>query len=157
MKQRCGNCGKTALVKVPYTFKRELDGRTFAGEVAGRRCEACGETRVSGPGALAFERALVAELARGEVGPQGFRFLRRAAGLQASRLAELLDVTPGTISRWENGKKPLERRAVALVASLALEAQGDRAATRDLLERLASRRKPPRRVVLGVMPHPERP
>ena len=112
---------------------------------------------MSGPGALAFERALVAELARGEVGPQAFRFLRRAAGLQGSRLAELLDVTPGTVSRWENGRKPLERRAVALVAALALEAQGDRAATRDLLERLATRRKPRKRVLLGVAPHIERP
>jgi DNA-binding transcriptional regulator YiaG len=105
----------------------------------------------------AFERALVAELARGEVGPQGFSFLRRAAGLQASRLAALLDVTPGTVSRWENGRKPRERRAVALAAALALEAQGDRAATRDLLERLAARRKQPKRVLLGVASHIERP
>lgn len=150
MKRRCGNCSKAALVEAPYAFKRELDGRTFAGDLAGTHCEACGQTRVSGPAALAFERALVAELARGEVGPQGFRFLRRAAGLQASRLAELLDVTPGTVSRWENGRKPLERRAIALVAALALEKQGERAGTRELLERLATGRKPSKRVFLGA-------
>jgi DNA-binding transcriptional regulator YiaG len=88
-----------------YALKRELDGRTFAGDLAATRCEARRQTRVSGPMALAFEKALVAELARGEVGPEGSRFLRRAAGLQASRLAELFDVTPGTISRWENRKQ----------------------------------------------------
>src|SRR5437660_4099627 len=152
MKRRCGNCAKVALVKAPYTLTREFDGRTFAGEVPATQCEACGQTRVSGPGALAFEKALVAELARGEVGPQGFRFLRRAAGLQAARLAALLDVTPGTVSRRENGKKPLERRAVALVASLALEAAGEAANTRELLGQLASGRKPPRRVHLGPQP-----
>ena len=157
MKRRCGNCGKAALVEAPYTLKRVLDGRTFSADVAATHCEVCGQTRVSGPAALAFERALVADLARGEVGPQGFRFLRRAAGLQASRLAVLLDVTPGTVSRWENGKKPLERRAVALLAALALEAQGDRAATKELLERLAARRKPPKRVLLGIASGGERP
>src|SRR5437660_3933165 len=150
MKRRCGNCAKVALVKAPYTLTREFDGRTFAGEVPATHCEACGQTRVSGPGALAFERALVAELARGEVGPQAFRFLRRAAGLQGSRLAELLDVTPGTVSRWENGRKPLERRAVALVSALALEQTGGKTATRAVLEALAAGKKPPKRVRLDV-------
>jgi transcriptional regulator with XRE-family HTH domain len=28
-------------------------------------------------------------------------------------LAELLDVTPETVSRWENGRQAIERRAVA--------------------------------------------
>ncbi len=150
MKRGCGKCGKGELQEVPHAIKRVLDGRTFAAEVPATRCDACGEVLVPGPAALAFERALVAELARSEVGPEGFRFLRHAAGLQASGLAELLDVTPGTVSRWENGKKPLERRAVALVAALALEAHGGRTPTRELLERLAAGRKPPRRVVLEV-------
>ncbi len=157
MKLRCGNCGKAALVEASHTLKRVLDGRTFSGGLTATHCEACGQTRVSGPAALAFERAFVADFARGEVGPQGFRFLRRAAGLQASRLAELLDITPGTVSRWENGRKPFERRAVALVAALALEAQGPRAATNELLERLAARRKPPRRVLLRISSGSERP
>src|SRR5712664_363032 len=150
MKRRCGKCGNPGLAAVKHTIKRELDGRTFSGDVTATRCEACGETLVPGPAALAFERAVVADLARGDVGPQSFRFLRRAAGLQAARLAELLDVTPGTVSRWENGKKPLERRAVALVVALALEAQEKRTTTRELLERLASKRKPSKRVVLGL-------
>ncbi|MCA1825504.1 MAG: helix-turn-helix domain-containing protein [Myxococcales bacterium] len=58
----------------------------------------------------AFERAITLELARrGDVGPEGFRWLRKAAGLKAVRLAEFLDVTPMQVSRWENGRKPLER------------------------------------------------
>ncbi len=98
-----------------------------------------------------LDRALTGELARsGTVGPQGFRWLRKAARLPSVRLAELLDVTPGTVSRWENGKQALDRRAVALVSALALEALGSRAAALDLLEALAAGKKPSKRVRLDV-------
>jgi hypothetical protein len=86
----------------------------------------------------------------GAVGPQGFRWLRKAARLPSVRLAQLLDVTPGTVSRLENGKQPLGRRAVALVSALALEAQGSRAVALDLLEAVAARKKPSKRVRLDV-------
>jgi len=84
------------------------------------------------------------------VGPEGFRWLRKAAGLKAVRLAELLDVTPMQVSRWENGRKPLERRAVALVSALALEQVEGKAAARAVLEALAARKKVPRTVRLDV-------
>ncbi len=94
---------------------------------------------------------MTGELARsGTVGPQAFRWLRNAARLPLVRLAELLDVTPGTVSRWENGKQLLDRRAVALVSALALEAQGGRAVALDLLEALAAGKKPFERVRLDV-------
>jgi hypothetical protein len=73
-----------------------------------------------------------------------------AAGLKAVRLAELLDVTPMQVSRWENGRKPLERRAVALVSALALEQVEGKAATRTVLEALAAGKKPPRNVRLNL-------
>src|SRR5205823_3869080 len=94
----------------------------------------CGELLISGPGLVAFERAITLEVARGgEVGPEGFRWLRKAAGLKAVRLAELLDVTPMQVSRWENGRNPLERRAVALVSALALEQTGGKTAARAVI------------------------
>jgi len=106
---------------------------------------------ISGPGLRAFERAITLELARGgEVGPEGFRWLRKAAGLKAVRLAELLDVTPMQVSRWENGRKPLERRAVALVSALALEQLEGKAATRAVLEALAASKKRPKSVRFDV-------
>ena len=150
MKDRCPKCSATDLRPAVYAYAREVDGRRFKAEVTARRCGKCGELLISGPGLLDAERALTASLASGAVGPQGFRLLRRAAGLAALELAALLDVTPGTVSRWENGKKPLERRAVALVAALALEAAGEPASTRALLDRLASGRKPARRVHLDL-------
>ena len=134
-KTRCPTCGKTTFQSATYTARRDLDGRRFTGDVPARKCGSCGELLVSGPGLAAFERAITLELARGgEVGPEGFRWLRKAAGLTAVRLAKLLDVTPMQVSRWENGRKPLERRAVALVSALALEQTGERTATRAVLE-----------------------
>lgn len=152
MKKRCTRCRSADLHEETFAYVRQIDGTTFKADVEATRCEACSEVLVSGPGLIAAERALTARLARSTVGPQGFRWLRRAAGLQAVQLAALLDVSPGTVSRWENGKKPLERRAIALVAALALETVGEAANTRELLGQLARGRKPPRRVHLGPQP-----
>src|SRR5437899_11852975 len=150
-KTRCPSCSKTAFQPATYAARRDLDGRRFTADVPARKCAACGELLVSGPGMAAFERAITVELARGgDVGPESFRWLRKAAGLKAVRLAELLDVTPMQVSRWENGRKPLERRAVALVSALALEQVEGKAATRAVLEALAARKKVPRSVRLDV-------
>jgi DNA-binding transcriptional regulator YiaG len=150
-KAKCPACGKTAFQPATYAARRDLDGRRFTADVPARKCASCGELLISGPGMAAFERAITLELARGgEVGPEGFRWLRRAAGLKAVRLAELLDVTPMQVSRWENGRKPLERRAVALVSALALEQIEGRAATRAVLEALAASKKGPKSVRLDV-------
>jgi DNA-binding transcriptional regulator YiaG len=53
--------------------------------------------------AVAVARATVpAKLSGKEI-----RFLRKALGLRATALAEFLDVTPETFSRWENGKETI--------------------------------------------------
>ena len=150
-KTRCPACTKTAFEPATYAARRDLDGRRFTGDVPARKCTSCGELLISGPGLGAFERAITLELARGgEVGPEGFRWLRKAAGLKAVRLAELLDVTPMQVSRWENGRKPLERRAVALISALAHEQIEGKAVTRAVLEALAAGKKPSKNVRLDV-------
>ena len=69
----------------------------------------------------AFERALAAEVARGPVASDALLFLRRWLGLKAQELAELLQTTPETISRWERGKRAVDTSAFALVARIVLE------------------------------------
>jgi DNA-binding transcriptional regulator YiaG len=150
-KTKCPACGKTAFQPATYAARRDLDGRRFTADVPSRKCTSCAELLISGPGLRAFERAITLELARGgEVGPEGFRWLRKAAGLKAVRLAELLDVTPMQVSRWENGRKPLERRAVALVSALAVEQLERKAATLGVLEALAASKKRPKSVRFHV-------
>jgi hypothetical protein len=152
-KTQCPTCGERGLFRpVAYAAKRDLDGRRYSAEVPARACPHCGEQLVSGPGMLLFEGALVCELARaGSLGPEGFRWLRRYAGLKAIDLAPLLGVSAVQVSRWENGKQPLERRAVALVSTLALEQQGGRPAALDVLRALAApKRKVPKAVRLSL-------
>src|SRR2546421_3423427 len=150
-KTKCPKCGKTAFEPATYAARRDVDGRRFTGDVPARKCTSCGELLISGPGLGVFERAITLELARaGGLGPEGFRWLRKAAGLKAVRLAELLDLTPMQVSRWENGRKPLERRAVALVSALALEQLEGKAATLAVLEALADSKKRPKSVRFHV-------
>ena len=104
-----------------------------------------------GPGLDAFERAITLELARGgEVGPEGFRWLRKAAGLKAVRLAELLEVTP--MQGVALGEQPQAARTASGRLGLrpALEQGEGKAATRAVLEALAARKKVPRTVQLDV-------
>ena len=150
-KRACGLCGVGVRRDVPYPTKREFDGQTFAADVPATKCDTCGEVLISGPGLVAFDRAVTVRLAHsGKVGPRGFRWLRGAAGLEAKRLAGLLDVTAGTVSRWENGKQTLDRRAIALVCALALQAGGEQPDPLALLEGLAAKKRPPRRVQLDL-------
>jgi hypothetical protein len=136
---------------VKHAATRVIDGRTFTGDLPATECRACGEVLISGPGMLAFGDAISLELARsGEIGPEGFRWLRKAAHLKATELAALFDVTPMQVSRWETGKKPLERRAVAWVCALVLEKLEGKPAGREVLDLLAANKHPPRRVRLAV-------
>jgi hypothetical protein len=74
----------------------------------------------------------------------------QGSGTQGARLAELLDVTPMQVSRCENGRKPLERRAVALVSALALEQLEGKPSTLAVLEALAASKKRPKSVRFDV-------
>lgn len=147
----CPKCDASDWKPTTYLYRRDFDGRSLSAELPARRCTNCGEVLTSGPAGVKADKAITRSLARsGEVGPEGFRWLRRAAGLPAKRLAGLLDVTPGTVSRWENGKQTLDRRAIALVCALALQAGGEQADPLALLEGLAAKKRPPRRVQLDL-------
>ena len=152
-KTKCPTCGESGEFRaLAYKERREFDGRTYTGEVPARQCPHCGEMLISGPGGLAFEQALTLTLARsGAVGREGFRWLRRSAGLKSGDLAALLDVTPAQVSRWEKGRKPLERRAIALVSALAIEHVEGRTELRKVLETLAAGKKGPRSVKVEVV------
>src|SRR2546430_14715979 len=99
-KTQCPACGKTTFEAATYAARRDLDGRRFTADIPARKGTSCGELLISGPGMAAFERAVTLGLGRGgEVGPEGLRWLREAAGLQAVRLAERLDVAPMQVWR----------------------------------------------------------
>jgi putative zinc finger/helix-turn-helix YgiT family protein len=87
----------------------------FKIDAHGQRCGACGETLFDLSDVKHQQRRLAKEIVgRGvRTGPE-FKLVRKIAGLRAADLAELLDVRPETISRWENGAIEIPR-AVAYV------------------------------------------
>jgi DNA-binding transcriptional regulator YiaG len=118
----------------------EVAQHTFVSQLPVRRCRACGETYVQPDALERFELLVAVKLVQsGENSGEVLRFLRKTLPLRAVDLAELLDVTPETVSRWETGKLPVERRALALLGSLVVDKHEGRTST---LERLRALSKP---------------
>ena len=135
--KRCYECKSGKLVAVTVEIDRAVAGHTFKAAVPAVRCATCGEETYAGEDLAAFEVAIAGELARhGVVSAEAFSFMRRAIGLMARDLAELLDVAPETVSRWEHGKLPLERCPFALLSAMVLDTLEGRTTTLDRLKAL---------------------
>lgn len=73
------------------------------------KCGKCNEVTISFPhlkglfAAVAISRIKVPLKLNG----QEIRFLRKALGMSAKKLAESLEITVETVSRWENNKAPI--------------------------------------------------
>jgi DNA-binding transcriptional regulator YiaG len=93
-----------------------------------------------------FDLAVANKLACGGVSDgEAIKFMRKAVGLPAVTLAELLDTSPETVSRWERGVSHIDRAAFAILAGIVMEKADHRS---DTLERLRALRHPAR---LGQM------
>ena len=73
--------------------------------------------------------------------PDAIKFMRKAVGLPAVTLAELLDTSPETVSRWERSVSHIDRAAFAILAGIVMEKEDHRS---DTLERLRALRNPAR-------------
>jgi hypothetical protein len=90
--EQCAKCG---AAEIPETL--EVAGVTFTGAVAGWRCAACSTTYLDGPAFGRFELATAARLLDAGVhAGEVLKFARKALGLRAAELGELLDVRPET-------------------------------------------------------------
>lgn len=132
--RKCPSCGEARLRKQTVQHRLAIGGQRFGVSLPGQVCRACGEEVV---------RASVLEL--GELGaaklladsgracPEAFRFMRKAIGLRAADLAELLGVAPATVSRWENGRMPVEPRTFALLGRIVRDRLAGEDDTEELL------------------------
>jgi putative zinc finger/helix-turn-helix YgiT family protein len=119
---RCTECESDQLVQGTAPDTLTVGGQTFTADLPVVRCEACGAVFFDGPAVGEFERAVARELAqRGPATGETFRFMRKALGMRAADLAEMLDVTPETLSRWETGKLPMGRTSWLTLSSLVLD------------------------------------
>lgn len=108
MNSACLECGaQMKLYREDYSYA-SLPG-TILRNAAIWRCSKCKAWEVEIPRPLDLERALAAILLRKSARLTGkeTRFLRKYLGLSGADLAQKMDVTRETISRWEQGHKPI--------------------------------------------------
>jgi DNA-binding transcriptional regulator YiaG len=83
-----------------------------------------------------FEKFVVEMLCQfAKPSPEGFQFLRTRSRIKAADFAELINVTPETVSRWENDKNEMPALAWELMVSIAEEKLQGKTDTLDRLRR----------------------
>jgi len=143
----CAVCGKGKLAKVKVKIERDVAGRSFSTTLSSEKCSHCREVFHAGRDLVAFDHAIAAELSRtGPVSGEAFKAIRTALRLPAREVAKLLGLTPETISRWENGKGPVDRSAWAALGGMLLESMNGRSATRSRLEAATAQSRRAQRV-----------
>jgi DNA-binding XRE family transcriptional regulator len=142
MKQ-CAECGARGLRRVAEKREMTVGPRTFVGVIEELQCEKCHARFASGPSGVAFELGVARWLAEHGFATGGeIRLMRKAAGLRAADLADLLGVAAESVSHWETGKHQADHGMLATIGALVLDALDGSTATRD---RLRALRNPVRR------------
>lgn len=138
---RCIECKHEGLQEGKDTEERIVGGHTFQAELDVLVCPNCGETYCSAETLRQFEFQIAAWLAKhGVASGDTFRLMQGVLRLRGLELAELLDVTPETLSRWGKGHRPPDRKAVALLAAMIQDHEEGHDKT---LQRLRSLQDPP--------------
>ncbi len=109
---KCIQCG-TAMVETKGDHKyKELPGLVLRG-VRLRNCPNCGEHEVSIPHIERLHRVVAHALAAKpeRLTDNEIRFLRKHLGWSRDDCADIMDVVPETVSRWEHGRAPMSRMA----------------------------------------------
>lgn len=120
--RRCPSCKQSDLTEDMGREELQIGGHVFEAEFEVRRCAFCGEVVIKLDDWGRFEREIAGWLAKaGVLSGEVFRFMRKAVGLRAKELAELLDVTPETISRWEKEHRQPDRKAMMVLGDLVLD------------------------------------
>jgi putative zinc finger/helix-turn-helix YgiT family protein len=145
--RRCAACGNGRFRKGTEVLSADFPASELEASVSvpARQCTKCKEAYVDGRVVQRFELAVARELANlGLHTGETFRYMRKVLGLRAVDLAQLLDVTPETISHWETGKVPINRAALAALGAMIQDAIEGRTTTRDRLRALGDDRPRPK-------------
>ncbi len=130
---RCAFCKASKFRRVTKTSTYEFETTRVSVAVPALQCEACSERYVLADDLGEAEHAVALALVRAGVrSPRAFRFIRKAAGLKAVEVADLLDVKPETVSRWENAANEVPRTAQLAINALLLDPDGARRALEAL-------------------------
>jgi YgiT-type zinc finger domain-containing protein len=106
------------------------------------RCKKCKSVFFDGPALERVETYLASRLLEAGVdGGAAFKFMRKAVGLRAIDVAELLGCRAETISRWENGAVEVDTGALATMSQIVVDKLHGTTQTIDQLRALAKRRQ----------------
>lgn len=136
---KCVSC-KSEMRAGREEFSEVIGQNKFVQVVSVHRCvkQGCAELYYEGKDLLDMERREVAWIAEhGVTCGAELRLLRKYMRLRAKDLAELLGVTPETVSHWETGKHEPDVSACQLVGTMMLEQIDGRSDTRDALAKRA--------------------
>src|SRR6202022_478756 len=140
--RKCSRCGNRGLHAKKRPAIRTVAGHSFKASVPELVCDSCGAVYFNGPALGDFDLAVANRLARAGISDgEAIKFMRKAVGLPAVTLADLLDTSPETVSRWERGVSHIDRAAFAILAGIVMEKSDHRS---DTLERLRALRHPAR-------------
>ena len=164
----CVMCNSDQMRKVRTTDETLVDGTSFSYGIDAWACKKCDEMYFSGPDLVHIERDIAKRLLLSRAyGPQAFRRLRsHAVGVESQVFAAAIGTTPETVSRWENGRMPINGAAFEVVRLLAAKALGIEYTTpmvrQTVRVRLEPARKPTKantkapRAAAGAKPAPKR-
>jgi putative zinc finger/helix-turn-helix YgiT family protein len=153
MVKRCPNCGAARIESRMMKRTRHVAGHEFAADLPARVCAECGTSYFDDPVVGQFDALVAAKLAEaGVTEPAALQFMRKVTGLQGKEFAELLAVRPETVSRWEQGKRPIDRATYAIIRQLVYDRARGATATADYLRSLHKPKRLPKRVRIAI-PH----
>ena len=142
---RCISCTNQTLVTQKQQHTLTVSNYTFEAALPVIHCNSCSENYWDGQAIERFELMVAAWLAKeGVSSGESFKFMRKVLGLRAVELANLLDVAPETLSRWEQGHRSADRKALSILGSLVIDQLEGHHTT---LDRLQALQKPSQRFV----------
>jgi DNA-binding transcriptional regulator YiaG len=147
---KCASCAGLLTASRKRQVQR-VAGREFIVTVAASTCRGCGSIFLENDSLQRADLEVACELARhGPPRGEAFRFLRKTMGMRGLDLAALLDVTPETISRWENDQRVVDKATWLTLGSLVLERAGRAPETLERLRELLAHGPGGRSVLIDV-------
>jgi DNA-binding transcriptional regulator YiaG len=148
----CSRCNREKLVSIQLDDTLEVCGHSFTAQLPAEKCDSCGQVVIQGHDVRLFELRVAVEIAKsGMRTGESFKYLRKAVGMEAANLAELLDVPVEYIGYWEGGSWPVDPRAQAVLCSFVMGKFDHRPAALDCLGVLRKPRKLAQKVRLHLI------
>jgi len=149
----CVKCGGTLRV-VGRTHRYVESGlsNVFLKGVDVRKCSKCGEDEVAIPNVTGLHKCLARMIVarKSAMTREEFRFLRQFLGRSSQAFAKLLDVTPETVSRWQNGQHEIPRSVDLLVRFLVTRTEVQRDYSDEDLDKMRPQPSRPPRLALRL-------